>query len=230
MPHLPPERRWLALYCTDFVALASAAYAAAEQKSKEAAAASGEPLGPACDPAAGPPPPPAVFSLPDSVMRSVFRRLDAEALAACAQVCGAWRALAYEPALWRALAMRVWPREPPGVTQRLLWYGRAPAPYGTWRSLVARRPKLRAGGVFVKRHHYVKSTAPSVSLVTYWRLLRFYSDGTVVSLITPERPDKAVRRLRLNWEPQPHEVGKAHPSVGSYTFSEETRTAELTVS
>lgn len=71
--------------------------------------------------------------------------------------------------------------------------------------------------------------APAVSLVTYWRLLRFYGDGTLVSLVTPERPDKAVRRLRLNWEPQPHETAKAHPSVGSWTFSEQTRTVELTV-
>lgn len=223
--HQPPERRWLSLYSTDFVALADAA---AKPTSPS----------PPPSPPPPPPPPPAVSMLPDAVLRSILRRLDPEGLSAAAQVCRAWRTVAYEPAGWRAHAARAWPREPLASVERLLWFGAPPAPYGTWRQLVARRPRLRAGGVYMKRHHYVKSRrgvclngepAPAVSLVTYWRLLRFYSDGTVVSLVTPERPDKAVRRLRLNWEPQPHESAKAHPSVGSWTFSQETRTAELTV-
>lgn len=267
---MPVERKWLSLYCTDFVALTEDAFQAgsikphptcgtghfyhessrgvsrpfpeSEASLTSAQASSGATEG--TDEAAGEAEqehrmPPEVFLLPDSIVRNIFERLDAEALSCAAQTCIAWRAIAYEPALWRALALKTWTDESPKQVERLLWTAPPPGPYLTWRRLLIHRPHLRSSGIYVMRHQYAKSrgaavnqdgsVAPPVFLVTYWRLIRFYPDGTLVALTTPDAPERALKRLRRGWEPPSHETTVLHPSVGKYTFFESARSVEVTL-
>lgn len=251
----PVERKWLALYSTDFVALTQDAFQATTPKARSRGTSEPCDLLPRSGPGEPAPypnedeneteavegreRPPEVFSLPDSVMRNIFQRLDAEALSCAAQTCITWRAFSYEPALWRSHALRTWLAEDPKQMERLLWTAPPPGPYRTWRRLLIHRPHLRCTGIYVRRHQYAKSrgaainqdgsAAPSVFLVTYWRLLRFYPDGVVVALTTPEAPERAFRRLRRGWEPQSHESGALHPSVGKYNFFESGKTVEITL-
>jgi hypothetical protein len=238
LPRIMPlvsARPWLHLFRHDFVALANAAQVAANARLRKAKSQS-EPEGSVTklhDDTYSVQPN-SVFDLPVEVMRNVFSRLDAEALSAAAQVCTRWLEHAYEPRHWRRLALRAYPLESEKALEYRLWS------YLTWRRLVIFRPRLRTAGVYVQRHQYAKSrtadivrpdedVAPSVFLVQYFRLLRFFPDGTVLSLTTPEQPDKVLRRLRRDWAPAPHELRKAHPSRGKYVFHEATCTAELTL-
>lgn len=248
MPDLhQQERKWLSLYSTNFVALADAAYEESRERLRAEAWAVRDAASDdnamqefsdgASDTDSEDVPPPMIHSLPSTVMRLIFTKLDAEAMSCCAQVCISWCSIVYEPSLWRYHCLRIWQRESPDATERLLWFGLPPAPYRTWRRMVTSRPRVRGNGIYVRRHHYAKSrrigcnidgsAAPPVSLVTYWRMMRFYNDGTVVSLVTPEGPDKAVRKIRRNWVPLPHESKQAYPNVGVYSFCEDTLSVEL---
>lgn len=246
MLEVQPERKWLSLYSTDFVALADAAHEESKERRRVEACALRDASGVGDDAVIDisdresdteSEEPPVIHSLPFSVLRVIFAKLDTESLSCCAQVCISWCSVAYAPSLWRYHCLRIWQLEAPNVTERLLWFGQPPAPYGTWRRMVTSRPRVRGNGIYVKRHHYAKSrrlaiyidgsAAPPMSLVTYWRLLRFYNDGTVVSLVTPERPDKAVRKMRRGWAPLSQESKQAYPSIGRYRFSEEDLKVEI---
>jgi hypothetical protein len=174
---------------------------------------------------------PPALQLPTEVLRNVFSRLDAEALSCAAQTCIHWRAVAYEPALWRAIACaRIW-----------LWTPQPPLrEFQTWRRLVMYRPHLRTAGIYVRRHQYAKSRsgviidpgdAAPVFLVTYYRLMRFFTDGTVLSLTTPEPPERSYRRLRLG--PQAavaqNDLSKVYPYHGTYQLVEHNQTVTITL-
>jgi F-box only protein C-terminal region/F-box-like len=191
--------------------------------------------------AAEPDTPPAL-QLPTEVLRNVFSRLDAEALSCAAQTCIHWRAVAYEPALWRAIACaRVWPTEDPDAMERMLWTPQPPRrEFQTWRRLVIYRPHLRTTGIYVRRHQYAKSRsgviidpgdAAPVFLVTYYRLMRFFTDGTVLSLTTPEPPERSYRRLRLSAQASvaQSDLNKVYPYHGTYQLVEHNQTLTVTL-
>lgn len=56
--------------------------------------------------------------------------------------------------------------------------------------------------------------------VVYYRFLRFYNDGVVVGLTTPDNPADVYRRLKRNWTPSHAEMEKASPAIGRYEFDE----------
>lgn len=259
-------RPWLALFQTDFVALADDAFREHVKDQHEAALLADDvgvghaARGADSEPASGelrdegladnvsevssdthseePEGPPLVLTLPTEVYTNVFSRLDAESLSAAAQTCIAWRAVAYDPQFWRRLACRTWPAEPLASLERRLWTPIPPQPaYQTWRKLMIYRPRMRANGIYVQRHQYAKSrgrvvgdgTVAPVFLVTYYRFLRFFPDGTVLSLISPELPERAYRRLRPGWQPTHLNAKKAHPTSGTYALDESTRTVSITL-
>jgi hypothetical protein len=97
---------------------------------------------------------------------------------------------------------------------------------------------LRTAGIYVQRHIFAKSrvadlpgdmrdVSPPVILIQYFRMLRFFPDGSVMSLTSPEAPEKAARRLRPDWVPSSAESSMAHPQRGTYVFREHDCTVEL---
>lgn len=221
-------RPWLALFTTDFVQLRQAQEKAASVGSDTATRDEGDCgaevdddddaicLKGDCD----------VTSLPTEVLFLIFSHLEAEQLSMLAQVCRRWLPHAYEPKQWRRLAINSWPKEPQAVLEHHLYE------YKNWRRLVTRRPRLRCTGIYVVRHRFAKTatrfvasepTAP-VFMISYYRFLRFYSDGSVISLVTPESPDRALKRVRKGWIPSPADRDKSYPNIGTYVFDEETLT------
>lgn len=148
--------------------------------------------------------------------------LEAEQLGTLAQVCSGLLSYAYDPRHWRRIAMATWPEESRSQLERMLHS------YQTWRLLFKLRPHLRTNGIYVVRHQFAKTTSKAacgepqapVFLVTYHRFLRFYTNGIVVSLVTPELPHLAVRRVRRNWNPVSSERDKTSPIIGRYEFDE----------
>ena len=122
----------------------------------------------------------------------------------------------------------MWPREDLSKLSAKL------AVYGSWRRLVLKRPHVRTNGIYVMRHRFLKpgTQMPGMPFrpllhVTYYRFLRFYPDGVIVALTTPERPDAAVRRVKREWAPTYADRDKAHPAVGSYDVNDTVVNVEL---
>jgi F-box protein 9 len=64
--------------------------------------------------------------------------------------------------------------------------------YSSWRLMFHTRPRIRFSGVYISTVNYVRPGASSanqvswntpVHIVTYYRYLRFFRDGTVLSLL-----------------------------------------------
>lgn len=171
------------------------------------------------------PPKPSIpfLSLPAEVIASILSFLEPEQLCTLAQVSTQFLRHVYDPRNWRRIAHRTWPKESTAQLERHL------VTYKNWRRLSTLRPRIRTNAVFVVRHQFAKTSSQTateepvapVFLVTYYRFLRFYSDGTVVSLTSAEQPHIAVKRVRRGWRPASHERDKAAPTVGRFTFDEQ---------
>ncbi|KAI9870653.1 MAG: hypothetical protein M1830_003993 [Pleopsidium flavum] len=74
----------------------------------------------------------------------------------------------------------------------------------TWRLMFRTRPRIRFNGCYISTVNYVRPGASSptqiswntpVHIVTYYRYLRFFRDGTAVSLLTTAEPADVVHYL-----------------------------------
>lgn len=163
------------------------------------------------------------FQLPSEVIGKIISYLSAEQLSVLAMTSKYWRTYVYVPAHWKALAKRIWRDESARELERRMVFN-----YKTWRLLVIHRPHVRVQGYYIMRQSFTKTSTRILSdrpiapvfLVTWHRWLRFYNDGTVVQLTTPEQLEKAYLRVKKSWKPLPHQVNKAYPSIGEYNFDE----------
>uniref|UniRef100_S4R7H3 F-box only protein n=1 Tax=Petromyzon marinus TaxID=7757 RepID=S4R7H3_PETMA len=143
-----------------------------------------------------------ISALPVEVLVYVFRwvvssDLDLRSLEQLSMVCRGFymcaRSLHRDPEIWRLACLRVWGRNT----------GK-PSPYLSWRHMFLERTRLRYDG-----------TAPSASTscfqsegnkdvfvdclhisIYYYMYLRFFPDGLVMMLTTPDDPQSIVSRLR----------------------------------
>lgn len=76
--------------------------------------------------------------------------------------------------------------------------------YPTYQLNLRRRPRIRFNGCYISTVNYVRPGATSVSqvswntpvhIVTYYRYLRFFRDGTVISLLSTAEPIDVVHHL-----------------------------------
>ncbi|KAI9670335.1 MAG: hypothetical protein M1831_006549 [Alyxoria varia] len=81
-----------------------------------------------------------------------------------------------------------------------------PIPYQTYRSQYRHRPRLRYNGCYISVVNYQRPgaassesqytwTASPIHIVTYYRYLRFFRDGTVISLLTSAEPVDVVHHM-----------------------------------
>lgn len=72
----------------------------------------------------------------------------------------------------------------------------------SWRSTFLEEPRLRYDGVYISVCHYVRPGQSDLAwvnvthLITYHRFLRFYPDGTVISLLTTDHPVDVVHTIK----------------------------------
>ncbi|KAI9770948.1 MAG: hypothetical protein M1840_002652 [Geoglossum simile] len=76
--------------------------------------------------------------------------------------------------------------------------------YSSWRLMFHARPRIRFSGVYISTVNYIRPGASSttqvswntpVHIVTYYRYLRFFRDGTVLSLLSVAEPKDVVQHL-----------------------------------
>lgn len=86
----------------------------------------------------------------------------------------------------------------------------------SWRRMFRSRPRVRFNGCYISTVNYIRPGQASpnqvtwsspVHIVTYYRYLRFFRDGTVISLLTTEEPAAVVRYLTKELE-KSHKDGK----------------------
>lgn len=74
----------------------------------------------------------------------------------------------------------------------------------SWQQMFRRRPRIRFNGCYISTVNYIRQGQSSgnhitwnspVHIVTYYRYLRFFRDGTVISLLTTAEPADVVHYL-----------------------------------
>ncbi|KAL7275065.1 hypothetical protein RUND412_002000 [Rhizina undulata] len=88
-------------------------------------------------------------------------------------------------------------REIPVNEEELAKYSQS----GSWKKMFQLRPRIRFNGIYISTCNYQRAGANSatsvswntpVHIVTYYRYLRFYQDGTVLSLLSTCEPAEVV--------------------------------------
>ncbi|RXM30763.1 F-box only protein 9 [Acipenser ruthenus] len=138
-----------------------------------------------------------ISALPMEVLMYIFRwvvssDLDLRALEQLSLVCRGFYICARDPEIWRLACLRVWGRS---CTKMI--------PFNSWREMFLERPRVRFDGVYISKTNYIRQGEQSLDgfyrawhQVEYYRYFRFFPDGQVMMLTTPEDPVITVTRLR----------------------------------
>lgn len=124
----------------------------------------------------------------------VSQDLDIFSLEQVARVCRGFYICARDAEIWRLICLRTW-----DVNNDI-----TPNRYGSWRSMFIQRPHLSFNGVYISKTTYVRYGESSFQdtnyrpcyLVEYYRYLRFFPDGIVLMLTTPDDPYQSLYKLR----------------------------------
>eukprot|EP00069_Balaena_mysticetus_P021502 bmy_03094T0 len=97
-----------------------------------------------------------------------------------------------DPEIWRLACLKVWGRSCIKLVA-----------YTSWREMFLERPRVRFDGVYISKTTYIRQGEQSLDgfyrawhQVEYYRYIRFFPDGHVMMLTTPEEPQSIVPRLR----------------------------------
>lgn len=135
--------------------------------------------------------------LPMEVLMYIFRwvvssELDLRSLEQLSLVCKGFYICARDPEIWRLACLKVWGRS----CVKLV-------PYITWRQMFLERPRVRFDGVYISKTTYIRQGEQSLDgfyrawhQVEYFRYMRFFPDGQIIMITTPEEPQTIVPRLR----------------------------------
>ncbi|AWP14100.1 putative F-box only protein 9 [Scophthalmus maximus] len=138
-----------------------------------------------------------ISALPLEILMFIFRwvvssELDMRALEQLSLVCRGFYVCARDPEIWRLACFRVWG-----------WNCIKVGPFKSWREMFLQRPHVRFDGVYISKTSYIRQGEESLDgfyrawhHVEYYRYLRFFPDGHVMMLTTPEDPLSVVPRLR----------------------------------
>lgn len=136
--------------------------------------------------------------LPREVLLYIWKwvassELDMRSLEQLALVCRGFYLCSRDAELWRLACMRV-------------WGGNCGSPnkYGSWRDMFIKRPRLRYNGAYISKTTYIRPGEPAFQdqtyrpwhIVDYYRYLRFFPEGIVLMMTTPEEPVLSLSKLR----------------------------------
>ncbi|XP_077487937.1 F-box only protein 9 isoform X1 [Amblyomma americanum] len=139
-----------------------------------------------------------ISDLPREVFMFILRwvvssDLDILSLESVSKVCRGFYLCARDPELWHMACVRTWGEDCGQLNQ-----------YDSWREMYICRPRICYNGVYINRTTYVRhgessfqdSTYRPCFLVEYFRYLRFFPDGVVLMLTTPDNPYISLGKLR----------------------------------
>lgn len=138
-----------------------------------------------------------ISCLPFEVLAYIFRwvissDLDIYSLEQLSAVCRGFYLCARDEKLWRLICLRTW-----GLNCG------NPKSFGTYRSMYIARPHLRYNGCYIGKSTYYRQGEKGLDnyycpfqVVDYYRYVRFFPEGKVLMLTTPDDPLSALPKLR----------------------------------
>lgn len=94
--------------------------------------------------------------------------------------------------------------------------------YPTYRHMFKARPRIRFNGCYISTVNYTRPGAvgsntlswnAEILIVTYYRYLRFFSDGTLIALLTTTEPPDVVPYLQKDYMHYQHQGGNLPQAV-----------------
>lgn len=142
----------------------------------------------------------------------VSEDLDIVSLEKIAKVCHGFYICCRDPEIWRLICFRTWDMNMDN-----------PNKYGSWRNMFIQRPHLAFNGVYISKTTYVRYGEASFQdvnykpcyLVEYYRYLRFFPDGVVLMLTTPDDPYQSIYKLRYKKSKDPNVLSGRFKLVGN---------------
>ncbi|KAI5120371.1 hypothetical protein M0805_006893 [Coniferiporia weirii] len=128
--------------------------------------------------------------LPDELLVLILKKLDPVAIERFAVINKKARILSLDSSIWKHLVQKTY--VPPQITEELTPETIADRYLYDYRRFYIEHPRLRLDGVYIAICHYNR---PGLSenawikvnhFITYHRYLRFFPDGTVISLLANE--------------------------------------------
>ncbi|KAK9449826.1 uncharacterized protein V1518DRAFT_414763 [Limtongia smithiae] len=143
---------------------------------------------------------PAPFiALPNEIINVILRVLALQDLSAFTKASYACKRIAYlaysDRALWQGLCMKEYPRMnyEPVVDENAV----ATVWHNDWRRMFLERPRVMFNGIYISTCNYhryglAESWNAPFHIVTYYRYLRFYEDGTCICHLNTKEPLEIV--------------------------------------
>jgi len=138
-----------------------------------------------------------ISNLPVEVINYILKwvvsnELDILSLENIACVCRGFFLCARDEELWRLICQRVW-----GVN-----CGSA-KDYKSWRNMFLERPHLRFNGCYISKMSYLRqgergldNSYKPYQVVQYYRYVRFFPEGKILMLTSPEDPMTSLSKIR----------------------------------
>ncbi|CAI9720569.1 F-box only protein 9 [Octopus vulgaris] len=164
-----------------------------------------------------------ISSLPVEVVMYIFKwvvstDLDTRSLEQLSQVCRGFYVCARDEELWKLVCTRMFN----GVNCKNC------KKYGSWRQMFYQRPHLRYNGCYISKCSYIRQGEKGLdyfykpwNLVEYCRFVRFFLNGDIVMMSSPEEPAVCITKLNTKFK-------SASMLCGYYRISGSTITAYLT--
>lgn len=157
--------------------------------------------------------------LPDEIVFRILVELvslvsnDIAAIYRFGEVCRRAYLTIHDDECWRLVAQRLWGRA-----------GNSRLKYKTFQDMCIHRPRSLCHGIYISVYQYRRIGEQAMErgqytphhLVVYYRYLRFFPDGTVVSVVSPDHPNVMVPKLK-----HPGDVAlQENLFTGTYALSE----------
>ncbi|XP_065215666.1 F-box only protein 9 [Planococcus citri] len=139
-----------------------------------------------------------ISDLPQEIIMYILRwvvsdELDLRSLDQCALICRGFYLYARDPHIWKSACQRVWKNEKLNLTN-----------HESWRDMFIHRLRISTNGCYIAETKYYRQGERSFQdqnyrpyhLVVYYRYLRFFADGKVLMINTPDTPNIIVGQLK----------------------------------
>ncbi|EJF64105.1 hypothetical protein DICSQDRAFT_178617 [Dichomitus squalens LYAD-421 SS1] len=140
--------------------------------------------------------------LPDEILIIILRRLDHSALERFARVNRKARVITLDASIWRPRVQTIY--RPPQIPDEEELEALVVKYMTDYRRIYIEHPRVRYDGVYIAVCHYIRNGVGEnvwvnySHLITYYRYLRFYPDGQVLSLLANEEhsPSQVIPILK----------------------------------
>ncbi|XP_034250568.1 F-box only protein 9 isoform X2 [Thrips palmi] len=111
----------------------------------------------------------------------------------CSAVSRGFYLAARDPEIWRLACIRIWGVHCGGLSN-----------FDSWRQMYIQRPHIHFHGCYISKTSYLRAGENSFQdqfyqpwhVVEYFRYLRFFSEGSVLMLTTPDDPSISLKELK----------------------------------